>query len=347
MHKPTADMVHYRPSFIDRFMSFIQRLPIPFWLTYLLLFVLESLINHVLGWVDGWLPAFSFNAIMLIFPLWQWGTLAIITYLNKTSQATISSFSSLLDSDDDALNKTKYEFTTMPTRGVILSGITWIFIYLLLSQLAYDAFYIQYGLGKALQVFIFLEGLIGYSTGSVFYYHSLRQLWLVNRTVKMVKRFNLFHLDPVYAFSRLTSRTGISWMLMLGLTLLMFPLDLAKGFMLAILGFQVVMALAAFTLPLRFVNRHLVSEKRRLMADLNQQIEATVEHLHHALHQNKVDDAAQLGNALMGLNTEREILANISTWPWRTATLTAFLSAIVFPIVLLLIQIVIQKWLGG
>ena len=136
-------------------------------------------------------------------------------------------------------------------------------------------------------------------------------------------------------------------MLMLGLTLLMFPLDLAKGLMLAILGFQVVLALAAFTLPLKFVNRHLVSEKRRLLAELNKHIEATVERLHQALHQNKVDDAAQLGNALMGLNTEREILASISTWPWRTGTLTAFLSAIVLPIALLLLQIVIQKWLGG
>jgi hypothetical protein len=343
----TDEMQPYSPSFLDRFMRFIQRLPTPYWLTYLLLFILQSVINHVLAWMDGWLPAFTFHGTMLLFPLWQWGTLAAVTYLNMTSDATLSSFSPLLDSDDDALKKIKYEFTTMPTRGVILSGVTWILAYLLLNYLTYDAFYVGYGLGNSLRMFIFLEGLIGYSTGSVIYYHSIRQLWLVNGTVKMVKQFNLFHLDPVHAFSRLTSRTGISWMFLLGLTLLLFPLDLARGPILALLGFQVVLALAAFVLPLRFVNYHLVSEKRRLLAELNQQIGWTVERLHHSLDQNEVDEAAQLGNALMGLNTEREILMDISTWPWRTGTMTAFLSAIVLPIVLLLLQIVIQKWLGG
>ena len=328
-------------------MHFIRRLPIPYWLTYLLLFILESVINHVLAWIDGWLPAFTLNGIMLLFPLWQWGTLAAISYLNITSEATLSSFHPLLGSDDDALKKMKYEFTTMPTRGVILNGVIWIIVYLLLTYLSYNAFYVRYGLGNSLRVFLFLEGLIGYSTGSVIYYHSIRQLWLVNHTVKMVKKFNLFHLDPVYAFSRLTSRTGISWMFLLGLTLLLFPLALAKGPMLAVLGIQVVLALAAFVLPLRFVNYHLVSEKRRRLAELNQQVGLTVERLHRSLDQNEIDEAAQLGNVLTGLNAEREILMDISTWPWRTGTMTAFLSAIVLPIVLLLLQITIQKWLGG
>jgi hypothetical protein len=88
-------------------------------------------------------------------------------------------------------------------------------------------------------------------------------------------------------------------------------------------------------------------EKRRLLGELNQQIELTVKRLHHSLDNDELDDAAQIANALMGLNSEREILMSISTWPWRTGTLTAFLSAIFLPIVLLLIQIVIQKWLGG
>lgn len=337
----------YPPSFLDRFMRFIQRLPVPYWLTYLLFFVLESTINHVLAWMDGWLPTFTFNGIMLIFPLWQWGTLSIITYLNITSEATLSSFRPLLDIDDDALRKLKYEFTTMPTQGVILSGVMWVIVYLLISYLTYDAFYVRYGLGNLFQVLTFLEGLIGYSTGSVIYYHSIRQLWLVNRTVKRTKRFNLFHLDPVYSFSRLTSRTGISWMVMLGLTLLMFPLELAKGPTLAVLGFQVVLALAAFVLPLRFVNLHLVSEKRRLLAEHQQRVESTLARLHHYLDQNELSEMDQLNNAIAGLNAEHDILAKIPTWPWSTGTLTGFLSAIVLPVALLLIQIAVQKWLGG
>lgn len=327
-------------------MRFFQRLSIPYWLTYLLIFTLESVINHVLAWIDGWLLVFTFNKLLLVFPLWQWGTLAAITFLNVTSEAILPSFRELLDFDDDMLEKLKYEFTTLPIRGVILSGAIWIFAYLILTYLSYEAIYVNYGFGNTFKVFIFLEGLIGYATGSVIYYHSIRQLWLVSRTVKMIKRFNLFNLGPVYDFSRLTSRTGISWMFLLGMTLLLFPLDLAKGLTVAILGFQVIIALVAFVLPLRFVYYHLVLEKRRLLGELNQQIELTVKRLHQSLNQDKVDEASQIGNTLMGLNSEREILMDIPTWPWRTGTLTAFLSAIFLPIVLLLIQIVIQKWLG-
>jgi hypothetical protein len=346
MQKNTNEMPSYPPSFIDRFMRFFQRLSIPYWMTYLLLFILGSVINHVLAWIDGWLPVFTFNKLLLVFPLWQWGTLVAITYLNMASEGMLPSFRELLDIDDDMLEKLKYEFTTLPTRGVILSGVIWIFAYFTLTYLSYDTIYVQYGFGNTFKVFIFLEGLIGYSTGSVIYYHSIRQLWLVSRTVKMIKQFNLFHLGPVYAFSHLTSRIGISWMFLLGLTLLLFPLDLAKGLSVSILGFQVVLALVAFILPLRFVYHHLVLEKRRLLGELNQQIELTVKRLHHSLDQDEVDEASQIANALMGLNSEREILMDISTWPWRTGTLTAFLSAVFLPIVLLLIQIVIQKWLG-
>lgn len=342
-----GEMPPYPPSLIDRLMRFFQRLPIPYWLAYLLLFILISSLNHVLAWVDGWLPAFTFTRILLVFPLWQWGTLAVITYLNLTSEATLSGFRPLLDSDEDALNKLKYEFTHMPIRGVVLSSIVWIIIYLLLTYVGYDAVYVRLGFGNSFKVFIFLEGLIGFSTGSAIYYHSLRQLSLVNRTVKMVKRFNLFHLDPVYAFSRLTSRTGISWMFMLGLTLLVFPLDLANTLMLAVLGSQVVLALAAFVLPLRFVNYHLVSEKRRLLAEHHQRVESTLARLHQSLDQNDLSEIERLNDAIAGLNAEREILVKIPTWPWNTGTLTGFLSAIVLPIILLLLQIVIQKWLGG
>ena len=59
-----------------------------------------------------------------------------------------------------------------------------------------------------------------------------------------------------------------------------------------------------------------------------------------------LDDVAHINSVLEGLNTERNILEKIGTWPWRTETLTGFLSVIVLPIVLFLIQLAIQKWLN-
>jgi hypothetical protein len=342
-----SDAKPYAPSFLDRFMCLFQRLPTPYWLTYLIFFILQSAIFHGLAWIDGWLPVYTFNLVLFLFPLWLWGPMAIITYLNLTSEAALSSFSPLLHIEEEGLKRLKCEFTTMPTRGVILSSVIWAIVYVILINWTFDVFYGLYGFGKFFAMIIFLEGLISYSTGSAIYYHSFRQLWLVNRTVKMVKKFNLFQLDPIYALSRLTSRTGISWIFMLGLTLLMYPLELAKGAALVILVIQVTLALAAFILPLRLVNHNLVTEKRELLKELNQRVESTLERLHRCIDEGQLSDADQLNKTIMSLNAERDILKSIPTWPWSSGTLTGFLSALVLPIILFLIQIVIQSWLGG
>jgi len=328
-------------------MDFVQRLPIPYWLTYLVLFILQGFFNHVVAWIDGWLPTGQFNALTLLFPLWLWGPLAIITHLDLVAMDSLSSFSPLLQVDEERLNKLKVEFTTIPSRSVILSGIFWLIIYLLTTFVTYQAFYVGYGLGRLVTVVIFVEGLISYTTGSIIYYHSLRQLRLVNRTVKMVDHFNLFQLDPVYAFSRLTAQIGVAWMFMLSLTLLVFPIQLTNLPVLMVWVLQVILAIAAFVLPLWFVHRRLVSEKRRRMAEINLRVESTSDRFHHALDKSEMVEAVQLNNVMNGLNIERNVVISLPTWPWRPGTLTGFLTAIVLPIILFIIQRIVVKWLGG
>jgi hypothetical protein len=191
-----------------------------------------------------------------------------------------------------------------------------------------------------------VEGLISFATGSAIYYHSFRQLRLVNLTVKMVRRFNLFQLNPVYAFSRVTSQIGVAWMIMLSLTLLLFPIKLATAPLLAILASQMVLAVAAFVLPLWFVNRRLVFEKRRLLAEHNLRLESTLERLHRSVDEKNMDEVGQLNSAVNGLNLERTILTGIPTWPWRANTLTSFLSTLGLPIFIFLLQLLIKKLLG-
>ncbi len=58
-----------KPSFLDSFMRLIETIPIPYWLTYLILFILQGSLSLVLAWADGWVPAGKFNSIPLIFPL--------------------------------------------------------------------------------------------------------------------------------------------------------------------------------------------------------------------------------------------------------------------------------------
>ena len=336
----------YPPGLLDRFMDSVEQLPIPYGLTYLVLFILQSIIMHIMSWVDGWLPAYTLSPLILLFPLWLWCPLAIVTYLDSISLEALSRFSSLLDIQPETMRRLKHEFTTMPARSVIISGVIWTGIYFLFTYVSFDTVYVAYGYGTFGTVIAILEGLLSFSMGSVIYYHSIRQLRLVRRTVNMVKQFDLFRLDPVYAFSAVTSRTGVAWVILLSLTLLMLPIQLVPAPTLMMLILQVVLALAAFALPLRVVNQRLVAEKRRLLAELDQRVKTLLGRLHRCLDDNELDEVNQLNSAITGLTVERDILAKISTWPWRAGLLTGFLSIVVLPIIIFLIQLVLRNWLG-
>jgi uncharacterized membrane protein (DUF106 family) len=145
---------------------------------------------------------------------------------------------------------------------------------------------------------------------------------------------------------RVTSQIGVAWMIMLSLTRLLFPIKLATVPLLGILALQVLLAVAAFVLPLLFVNRRLVYEKRRLLAEHNQRFKSILKSLHRCLDEKKLDQVAQLNNAMQGLNVERNVLIGIPTWPWRTNTLTTFLSTLGLPIIIFLLQLLIKKLLG-
>ncbi len=346
IQKKTSETRSYKPSFIDGLMNFIGHLPVPYWLTYILLFLLQGLLNNILSWIDGWLPAFKFTPLMFIYPLWLWIPLAIITHLNSVASEALSSFSPLLQLDEERLKRMKFEFTSIPARGAILSGVFWALSYVALMYFLLEGVRAAYGWDTWVNAITYVEGLVSYCIGSVIYYHSIRQLWLVKRTVELAGQFNLFRLDPVYAFSRVTAQTGIGWMIMLSLTLLTFPLQLTSFPVLVLLVLQVLLAITAFVFPLWFVHRRLVAEKRRLLAENHHRVGAILEQYHNHLDGNILAEANQLGPALAGLNTERAFLNAIPTWPWRTGTLTGFLSAIVLPIILFLVQLFIRKMLG-
>jgi hypothetical protein len=163
----------------------------------------------------------------------------------------------------------------------------------------------------------------------------------------MVDQFDLFHLEPVYAFSTLTSRTGVSWVLLISLTLLTAPVQAALIPTLTLLITQLVLAIAAFVLPLRIVNTRLVLEKRRLLAELDQRVKGTLASLHRCIDDNALSDVPQLNTAIGGLSAERDILAKIPTWPWRAGMFKGFLSIVVLPIVLFILQLVLSRWFAG
>ncbi len=168
----------------------------------------------------------------------------------------------------------------------------------------------------------------------------------MDKTVKLVKHFNLFRLEPVYTFSVVTSQTGIIWAFLLSFTLLTVPLQFALGPTLAILIVQIILVTAAFVLPLQMVNQRLVAEKRRLLAEHNERVRSALARLHSQLDDDKLSGIAELNHALTGLAAEGGILEKIPTWPWRAGLFTGFISIVVLPIAIFLIQLALGRLVG-
>ena len=327
-------------------MRFVQRLPIPYWLTYFALCILHGTFNNVFDWVNGDLPAFTFHSYHFTYPIWLWAPLAFMTYLNSTAQAAVSNFSPLLKLPPKAIQRLQYEFTTMPARGVIISGFVLTGLFIPYAYLNHPTIAARGVVSTPGIVYTILDGWVSFVIGFVFFYYTIRQLRLVHNTVKLVKQFDMFHLDQVYAFSILTSRIGGVYVLWVILTLLVVPLSFSGPIIaVALLSLVFVLSLSAFVLPLWIVHQRLVVEKRRLLTEHGQRVKSTLVRLHHCVDKNVLDDVHHLNNVLDGLKAENSILQKIRTWPWSTETLTGFISTIILPIILLLIQIIIQNWL--
>ena len=340
-----ATAAGFRPSLANRVMDAVERGPVPFWLVYLAGFILEAALFHLIGWQDGWVARYSIEPINLLYPFWLWAPLLAITYLDRVARQSLRVFAPLLEDDPDTLRRLEAEFTTMPAGPLLATGLIWILIYAVLMLITFETFLEIYQLGPTAAWVAAISGLITFPIGSVLYYHTVRQLRLVSKTLAKVKEFNLFRLEPVYAFSRLTSHTGLIWLVMLTLTQVFFPLRLLSAATIAMYVSQAVLVFAAFVLPLWNVHQRLVAEKRHQLAEVNRRLEGKLERMHRSLDADHLDELEPIRQALGGLMQEREILSKIPTWPWRTETITGFASAMLLPILLVIIQLILERLL--
>lgn len=340
----TTEARPYPPSYIDRLMNTVRRLPIPYWLTYLILFILLGIGNHIINWVDGWLPPYTLSPFVLSLPLWLCVPLALMTYLNGAAREALSNVRPLLDLPNEAMRRLEYEFTTIPQRTALIITVVWLVLYVGIAASSLDTYRQLLGLGALAMTFETVAGVFAFGIGGMIYYHSLRQLRLVTKTTKLVKHYNLFHRDPAYAFSALTARTGIAWMILFGLNVITVPIASTAGNIILPMA-QVILAVLVFVVPLRVVNEGLVAEKRKLLAEHDARVESVLAELHHAIEHKASAEVARLNDILTALNAEQTILEKIPTWPWRAGLFAGFLSIVVLPIILILFQLVLSRLL--
>jgi hypothetical protein len=104
------------------------------------------------------------------------------------------------------------------------------------------------------------------------------------------------------------------------------------------------MIVVAFIWPLLGAHSLLEREKQRLQDEVARRIEATIAKLHKQVDSDELEDrAVVLKDTLDGLITEQGVINKLRTWPWRTETVSGLVLAFLRPIVIWIVQRVLQR----
>jgi hypothetical protein len=269
------------------------------------------------------------------------GFLAALDLLSQIAGETFDAFRPALGTAGLDESRERYELTTTPSRVALA---------MLLIAGPFTAFYYYedpvasqvVGLGPAALVGRWLFESFFTALLLILIVQSLRQLRLVSRLHAAATRIDPFHPAPLYAFSRLTALTGAALVGVIALGVALNPAALTENSFLLVwlpwlVGFPGV-ALVAFVAPLVGMHGRLVRIKGSLQSASEDRIKAVLEELHRDVDGLQLGRADGLQKTLTSLLQEREILARLPTWPWSTATIRGFASALLLPLIVFLLQ---------
>jgi hypothetical protein len=339
----------YPPSWLDRLIARIERLPGSPWIFYLTVTVILVLINHGLRWLEGSEQVGVFNMARVIETPIVIYFLGLMHYLNKTAGRSMGAFRPALDFEDSEVARLRYELTVLPRSAGLAAAAAGLIVGPISVFRSPASWGIQPSTSPLVVGYAVLTAIASMSFVIAFLLHTVRQLRLVNRIHQMATNINLFERMAVHAFSALTARTGIGIIILVYYYVYAFfvlrlfgagytasPIDIALAAAILLL------AVASFVLPLNGVHNQLVKEKTRLSAEADRRFEATLMRLHQHLDSGSLQEMEALNKALSSLVIERDALDKISTWPWRPETLRVFLTSVALPVLLWLVI----GWLG-
>ena len=103
-------------------------------------------------------------------------------------------------------------------------------------------------------------------------------------------------------------------------------------------------ALMAFVQPLLGLHGLLVAGKQRLQEQNGRQLESAIAQLHSRISRGELGEVEKLESAMNGLIAEREVLEKLRTWPWEPDTARVVITATLLPLVLWVIQRVLDQF---
>ena len=272
----------YPPSWLNRLMWWVDRLPGPSWAWYVAATVavagMAFLANEAVGLSSGNASqiAAPYYGVLLVACVW------VPHYLDGVARRALLSFRPATDMDDAAAEGLLYELTVIPAKPVL--GLT--VLGFVVTAVTYTSDPAGTGVDRLTWPALLTRGVIESLISAlilILAYHTLRQLRIVDRLHSLVDRVDLFRPAPLYAFSGVTSQTAIAIILLVVAAVAASPQVNTEQSVLLVLpwviGFGAV-ATGAFAWPLRGMHARMVAEKVRMQDAVGARLVTTIAHLH-------------------------------------------------------------------
>jgi len=335
----------YQPSWQNRFFDAFDRLPVPPGVAYGLIFAASVAANTAVPWLEGGLPVGEFDPYLLTFQVWLLVVMFAGDYYLGVARQAIDRFRPALAVDDAEFQLLRYRYTTIPARsGWVITVLSAIFA---VWGISFGRPYQQAGLSA---VVMYLTSVYMFWLVFFFMYFLWRIVRQTSDLYARVERVSLFNLEPLYAFSGLSSRVGMflafAGVLSYVTNFVLTEAPNTAGFAF-FAGINFTVAIAAFIYPLQGIHRRLDAAQDAMAAENDGRLEAAYRELHRRVDAGSEAGMADLHHEIQALLDFRREIQGTSTWPWSPGTLRAFASALLLPIVLWGTQQILERVFGG
>jgi len=336
--------VPYPPSWIDRLIQWIDRLPIPAWLFYVLGVLMYILVINIALWIDGSVSLGKIGSIPGIFAPEIFAFLALYHYLIQIGSRSLLAFRPLLDVNDTKFARINYELSTVPRKFdwlVIPVSVIMGYPFLVGNPATWGNLIPNTSLPLATAWVIVSFFNITFFNLII---RIIRQLRMIRSLHAQATNINLLKLKPAHAFSILTSRMAIGFVLIAIAGFFSNPsaaINSAWNIFTYIL--LVLVTITVFVAPVIGLRDFLEKEKEKKLNETSDLLQDTTENLHNKVKNKDYENIGEMETAISALVRERERLEKISTWPWDTGTLRSFASSLLLPIFLWLVTRLLER----
>lgn len=337
----------YSPAITNRLTRWIRSAPLPTALVFLFILLGELALGVFSKALAGVLPARPYSAPdiyeFFISSIFVVGVLWFNFFMDREILEAFDNSKALFTGPEEEFQELRYRFAVLPLLPEILVAV-------ISGVVAVAAGIEEYGFSDLVPGVP--ELLVNWTLPAVltfvFAFRVARTIFLMAEFYTRDLNINLFNIPPIYELSSMAAKAGIF------LVILWYPnsaLELDRPvaddlFRVSVATLVGAIPLASFLIPMAILNRRLSAEKARLLTKASLQLEAAFKQVEERFEQGQLAEMANLESGIANLIAQKNYVESIPTWPWGQGTFRIALSAVMLPVIVWLIQQILDRLIG-